>query len=61
VGSAWAVLIAERIHFISELAKGCRGGGTGEAGTDDDNLEFSFIGRIDQFEVLAMFIPFVRQ
>ncbi len=43
------VLDAEGFDIIAQFSKGGRGRTAGQAGADDDDIVFSFIGRIDKF------------
>jgi hypothetical protein len=58
VGAPRAVLDAEGFYVVAQFGQGGRGRATGQAGADDDDVEFSFIGRIDQFEFKTVAIPF---
>ena len=59
--AAWAVLIAEAFHVVSELAQGgCRGSAR-QAASDNDDLKFPAIVRTDQAGVILVRRPFFRK
>lgn len=47
VRSARTVLKAERFDVVAEFRKSGRRGSSRQAGTDYDDVEFSFVGRVD--------------
>ncbi len=51
VGAAWAVLVAEALHVVAQLAEGGGGGATGQAGPDHDHAVFALVGGVDQLVV----------
>jgi hypothetical protein len=57
VCSAGAILIAEGINVVAKLTKACSSCATGQAGTDNQNFVFTFVGRVDQLHIEAMPIP----
>ena len=61
VRAARAVLVTERLHVVALLAEGGRGRAAGQAGADDDDLEFPAIVRRDQPGVILVLAPFLRQ
>ena len=58
VGAARRILVTEGFDVVAELAQGGSGGAPGQTGADDEDLVFALIRRIDEFHVLAMFVPF---
>ena len=61
VRAARAVLVAERFHVVALLAERRGGRAAGQAGADDDDLEFPAIVRRDEPGVVLMPPPFLGQ
>ena len=57
VGAARAVLIAEALDVVAELAEGGGGGAAGEAGADDDDVVLALVGGIDELEIELVLVP----
>ena len=59
VGTTGGVVEGEDLHVVAELGE--RGGGrrTGKTGADDDDLELSLVGRVDQLHVELVVVPLV--
>src|ERR1035437_389395 len=54
VGATRAVVIDKVFHFVAELSERGGGGSTGEAGSDNDDLVFALVGRINELERLRL-------
>ena len=50
VSPAGAVLDTESLDVVAQLRQGGRSGSAGQAGAHDDNVKFSFVGRVDQLQ-----------
>ena len=61
VGAARAVLEAEALHLVAELAEARRGRGAGQAGADDDDGELALVVRVDQLQVALVVLPLALQ
>ena len=53
------ILKAETFYLIAEFTQRCRGGGAGEAASDNDDLELPPIVWTDQSRVITMAAPFL--
>ena len=61
VGPAGAVLDTEGLDVVAQLRQRGRGGAAGQAGAHHDDVKFSFVGRVDQFQFKLVPIPFLCQ
>src|SRR6266545_2162916 len=61
VGAPRAVVDAEALDVVAQLAKRRRGRRAGETGPDDDDGVFPPIGRTHQLRLEAVSIPFLRE
>src|SRR6185436_15558585 len=61
VGAAGAVLEAEALHPVAELAEARRRRGAGQTGADDDDRELALVVRIDQTQVPLVVLPLALQ
>ncbi len=61
MGPARAVLDAEGFDIIAKFTQGRSCRSPGQAGADNNNFIFAFVGRVDQFIVKFAGIPFVGQ
>ena len=61
VGTARRVLYAENVDVEAECTEGCSCGCSGEACADDDNVEFAFVGGVDQLLHGLISGPFLRK
>ena len=61
VRAAGRVVKHDALHLVAELGERGGGGGTGETGTDDDDLVFTLVGGVDQLEVGFIGAPFVGE
>ncbi len=59
VSPARTVLVAEGLHVVAEFGQGCRSRSAGKAGSDNEDGIFALVGRVDQFQVPAMVVPFI--
>ena len=59
VRAARAVLVAEALHLVAQLAERRRRRAAGEAGADDDDLEFPAVIRRDEPGVVLVLAPFL--
>jgi hypothetical protein len=57
MGAAGAVLVAECLDIVAQLAQRGRSGATGQAGSDNDDVVFALVGGIHQFQVEAVLVP----
>ena len=57
VGAARAVLEAEALHVVAELAEAGRGRGAGQAGAHHQDGELALVVRVDQLQVVAVLQP----
>ena len=61
MSAAWAVLVTETFHLVTELAqRGCRRSAS-QTASDDDDLKFPAIVRTDQAGVILVSRPFICQ
>jgi hypothetical protein len=58
VGAPGRILIAEAFHLVAKLAQRGRGRAAREAGADDDDVVFPFVGGVDQLGFKLVFLPF---
>ena len=61
VGAEGAVLKTEAINLVTEFRKGSGGGGSGEPRSDNNDVEFPFVGRIDQLRVVLEVGPLLLE
>ena len=61
MGAARGILNAEAFDIITQLRQGCSGSAAGKTGSDDNDLKFTFIGGVDQFQLKLMLVPFVSE
>ena len=61
VGAARAVLVTEGLHVVAQLRQARRRRCAGQSGPDDDDVEFSLVGGIDQLHVEPVLIPLLLQ
>src|SRR5689334_5056256 len=61
MGAARAVLKAETFDVIAKLCKRRRRRGARQARTDNQNIKLAFIGRVDEFLILFVLRPLLRQ
>src|SRR5699024_4556441 len=52
VRAAWGIVVGEDLHVVAQLAEGCGGSATGQAGTDDQDAELVAVQRGHQAEVV---------
>ena len=57
MGATRAVLVAEGFDVVAELTERSGGGAPGEAGADHQDLVFTLISGIDQFQFETVTIP----
>ncbi len=51
------VVIGEDLDVVAEFGQAGRGGGAGEAGPDDDDLELALVGGVDELDREPMLVP----
>ncbi len=61
VGPPGAVLDAEGLDVVAQLRQRGRGGAAGEPGAHHDDVEFSLVGRVDQFQLELVPVPLLCQ
>ena len=61
VGAARGILNAEAFDIVAQLRQRCRGCAAGKTGSDDNDLKFTFVGGVDQFQLKLMPVPFVSE
>jgi len=54
-----AVLDTKSFNIVAQFRQGCRCRTTCQTGADHYDFKFSFVGRIDQFELEKMSVPFL--
>ena len=59
VGATRGVLIAEAFHLVTKLGQSGGSSAAREAGTDDDDVEFPLVGRVDELGVHLVAGPFL--
>jgi hypothetical protein len=57
MGAPGAVLVAERLDVVPQLAEGRGGGGAGQAGADDEDPVLPLVRRVHQLHVGAVALP----
>ena len=57
VRAARAVVVAEALDVVAQLAQRRRGRGAGQAGADDDDVVLPLVGRVDQLQLEAVPVP----
>jgi hypothetical protein len=61
VGAARAVLETEGLYVVAQFGQGGGGRSAGQTGAHHDDVEFAFVGGIDQFEFETVAIPFLLE
>jgi len=61
VGATGGIMEHEVVHLVAQLGQGRRGAGTGQTGTDHDDLVLPLVGRVDQLGAELVFLPLVGQ
>src|SRR5262249_61770100 len=56
-----AILIAEALHLITQFRQGRGSGPARQTRSDHDDIEFAFVGRVDQFQVILVVRPSVSK
>jgi hypothetical protein len=61
VGTAGRILDAEYLHVVAQFAQRGSGRSAAQSGSDNDDVEFSFVGRAHYLDGRLVVVPLLRK